>query len=318
MKEATNSYKSLSSIFMYLGKYSDDYWHIDYPLHDFQYNGKNYFFDIRKKATWYTGEFDKNGIYLYKGADGKNYYSVINLAQYAIGAYEEYLSTNSSFWYKQFLKHCYWLVETQATYKHCDGIWINHYPMKTFGLENQWSSALSQAFGISALTRAYMGTAKELFLEAAQKAFPAFEKSISKGGVLFETKDFICLEEYPTKENSSVLNGYIFAIWAIYDLYFCTKDVKYKNSFDQHIENLKINLSKWDKYNWSSYDLWNKHNNISSYFYHHLHIKQLTILYQLTHEDTFNDIKNEWDRKRKNIIYSFSALLKKIIFRLAK
>lgn len=318
MKEATNSYKSIDTILMYFGKYANDYWHIDYPLYKHQYNGRNYFFDIRKKATWYQGEFDKDGIYLYRGADGENYYSVINLAQYAIGSYEEYLNTDSSYWLDQFLKHCDWLVENQTTYKQCDGIWINCYPMKTFGLVNQWSSSLSQAFGISALTRAYLQTGKELYLQAAQEAYTAFEIPVSEGGVFYSEKDFFCLEEYPTRENSSVLNGYIFSVWSIYDLYICTNDLKYKKSFDKHIENLKHNLKKWENYNWSTYDLWENHNNIASYFYHHLHTKQLFILYQLTNEKVFHEFKNKWEKQRTNISCAISALVKKIIFRLKK
>jgi hypothetical protein len=318
MKEATNSYKSINTILMYLGFKKEEYWHIDYQEYDFEYNGKNYFWDISKKATWFEGEFDENGIYLYKGSDGKNYYSVINLAQYALGAYEEYLKTNNLKWYHEFIKHCDWLVENHMKFKKCDGIWINKYPMKVFGLEKEWSSGLAQAFGISALVRAFNETQEEKYLKAALKASEAYFVNVEDGGVLYEENDFMCFEEYTTNSPSSVLNGYIFSIWSLYDLKMICNDEKIENLYNRSIKNLTRNIGKWDLGFWSRYDLWEKHYNIASYFYHKLHIKQLKVLYRLTNEEIFIKYAKKWDKKRKNIILSLYALVKKILFRLKK
>jgi heparosan-N-sulfate-glucuronate 5-epimerase len=318
MKEATNSYKSLSTILNYFGLGKEDYWHIDYPEYDFPYNGKNYFFDISKKATWFEGEFDKNGIYLYKGSDGKNYYSVINLAQYALGAYEEYLKTNEPKWYSEFIKHCDWLVNNQEEFKETQGVWINRYPMDVFNLKHEWSSALSQAFGISALTRAYRETGNDKYLEAAKKAMDAFYKNVKEGGVLFQKNDFICFEEYTTPTPSCVLNGHIFAIWSLFDMKELVKDEKIENLYFKSIKSLAANIKRWDIGYWSRYDLWDKHYNVASYFYHKLHIKQLRILYKLTDNKVFKEYADKWESRKNNIIFSSYALIRKIIFRLKR
>lgn len=318
MKEATNSYKSLSTILMYLGIFKEEYWHLDYKINNFKYNGKNYFWDISKKATWFKGKFDEKGIYLYKGADGENYYSVINLAQYALGSYEEYLRTKELKWKKEFLKHCDWLVENQEVYKTCSGIWMNKYPMKSFNLNGDWSSSLAQAFGISALTRAYLETENQKYLNGAIEASKSFFIKVEDGGVFYEKDNFICFEEYTTKSNSSVLNGHIFSMWAIYDLLQLTSSLELKKLYDDSVQSLKENLNKWDLGYWSRYDLWDEHFNIASYFYHDLHVKQLKILYILTEEKSFKQYYKKWEKNKNNKFVSLYSLIKKILFRLKK
>lgn len=318
IKPSHKAYKSFSSIFMYLGFNIEDYWHIDYKINPI-YNGKNYFWDISKKAILFNGRFDNNGIYLYEGSDGKQYYSVINLAQYALGSYEEFIKTKNKKWLQEFINHCDWLVKNQEIFINCEGVWINKFPVPLYNLSNDWSSALGQAFGISALTRAFWETKKNIYLDHAIMAYSAYMMNINEGGVLYDNgKGFVCLEEYTSSKHSSVLNGYISAIWSIYDLYFATKNKKYFDSFCFHCSSLSQNLNRWDKKFWSKYDLWEEHDFISSYFYHKLHIKQLQILYKITEIDTFNYYAKKWERYRRNILYSLFAFGYKVYNRIKK
>ncbi len=310
MIRADKSARNFKTILMYFGFRNEDYWHIDYPITMNKYNGNNYFWDISKKATWFSGAKDINDIILYRGEDDKYYYNAIEIGQYALGAYEVFIKSVSERWMKEFLSHCNWLVKNQKTYKQCNGVWINKFPVRLFGLYGNWSSALGQAFGISALTRAYLETQKEQYLESARKASLSFGVSIDKGGVFSNQKDFICLEEYTTTKPSSVLNGYISAIWSIYDL--MQVDDKYEELFQLHIQNLSENLKKWDIGFWSWYDLWSEHNFIASYFYHNLHIKQLKILHELTGKKIFNDYANKWQNYQKNAFFRIKALVMKI------
>ena len=237
MKKAVSSYKSLNTIKRYLGLNGEDYWHIDYPVYQEEYDGQHYFLDISKKASMYHGEFDENGIYLYRGSDGNNYYSVINLAQYAIGSYLLYLNNNMDKWKREFIKHCDWLIDNQEKYFETEGVWVNRYPVKTFDLYENWASSLCQAFGISALTRAYMETGKEKYINGALKAVNIFFVDVSNKGVLREKeKGFICLEEYPTGKPSYVLNGYIFSI--LYKLTGMEQFKKYAEKWEGYSNNL--------------------------------------------------------------------------------
>lgn len=319
MKEATNSYKSLNTLLMYLGVNKKDYWHIDYEINYDLEDIRKYYLDITKKATWYEGEFDSNGIYLYKGSDGENYYSVINLAQYAIGSYLEYIKTSDLKWKEEFIRHCDWLVDNQERYKETDGVWVNHYPMKTFALEGKWVSALAQAFGISALCRAYLETKEKKYLEAAVKATDSYFAHVSKGGVLCEMpNESLILEEYTTSTKSCVLNGYIFAVWSLNDLNNIVKEERLIELYNKCILSIEKNIDRWDVGYWSRYDLYEKHFNISSYFYHSLHIKQLKVLYNMTGVEKFKVYYEKWEKNRKSKFCRIKSLFNKVLFRLRK
>jgi len=317
MKEATNSYKSLNTILMYFGLGKEEYWHIDYPEYNFDYNGKNYFWDISKKAIWFEGEFDEDGIYLYKGADGKNYYSVINLAQYALGSYEQYLKDGSKKWYDEFIKHCDWLVNNQEKFKECEGIWVNKYPMKVFNLKGEWSSALSQAFGISALTRAYKETNNSKYLNAALLAAEAYITDLKDGGVYYNEQSFFCLEEYTTPLKNAVLNGYITAILSLYDLSEVSSNKGIEELYKKHLKNVEESLDLWDNKYWSYYSLYSVsgERNLASYFYHKYHVKMMRVLYQISGKKVFDVYAIKWEKRTKNKLFCIAALIHKVIYR---
>jgi len=317
MKEATSSHRSLNTVKRYLGLNGEDYWHIDYPVHKKEYDGQHYFLDISKKAGWYQGKFDDEGIYLYQGADGEEYYSVINLAQYTIGSYLLYLKTGEAPWREEFIKHCDWLAANQEEYKGNKGVWINKYPMQTFGLEGEWISSLSQAFGISALTRAYQETGTDKYLTSALQATDVFFVPVSEGGIYREQpSDFVCFEEYTTEEPSCVLNGHIFSLWALYDIIQLVDESSLKSLYNKAVSSLTENISRWDVEYWSRYDLYNKHFNVASFFYHSLHIKQLRVLYRLTGEEIFKKYAAKWVEQKNSLYCRGRALVSKISFRL--
>jgi hypothetical protein len=264
---------------------------------------------MSKKATEFNGKKDKDGIMLYLGADKKWYYSVIAMCHYALGAYENYLKSDNKDFLDIFITHCNWLVDNQKKYKNCKGVWINEYPMKIFKLSGKWSSGLAQALGISCLTRAYLETNKKKYLESALKAANAFYVSVADGGVLHEDKEGnIFFEEYTTEKPSLVLNGNIFAIWSLYDLYNASNDNEIKKMFERSIKSLEKKINRWDTFFWSRYDLWGEHYNISSYFYHNLHVHQLEILYKLTKIEIFKEYSIKWNRRKVNYIASLSSL----------
>ncbi len=317
MRSSHKAYRSPTSLLLYFGLNLQDYWHIDYKMYEAEYDKRHYFWDISPKALLYEGDFDQNGICLYTGVDGKQYYNVTHLAQYALAAYEVFLNTKDKEYLKAFLHNCDWLVNNQTNFKQCEGVWLNEFNVPLYKLESPWISCLGQAFGISALTRAFVETKDDKYLHAAQKAIISFSVNVEQGGVFLESP-IVCLEEYTTRTPSLVLNGYISALWAIFDLHQCSGDKQYLNLFEYHISHLKNNISKWDYCFWSKYDLWDQHNFLSSYFYHNLHIKQLRILYRLTNEEVFNKFANKWEKYQKNPLNALLALGYKIYARLVK
>ena len=304
---------------MYLGLNTEDYWHIDYHEYNSVYNGHNYFWDLTNKAILCKGSFDNRGILEFLGQDGKNYKHVVNIAHYAIGAYELYLRTNEKKWLLSFLKHADWLCDRQTNFKKIEGVWINEYPISLYGLKGGTVSAMTQGFAISVLTRAYLATHNERYLTAAQKAVFVYSINVKNGGVLREiSDDFLCYEEYSTIDAPScVLNGFITAILGLYDLIQVNSYKQAIDLYDKGIKSLSNNLYRWDYNWWSLYDLYSwGTKNVSSYFYHKYHIKQLKVLFKLTGNQIFNEYHKKWQKDIESFSNRFRALIKKSIFRL--
>jgi len=319
MKQAQKSYQSLNTLKMYLGFPLEDYWHIDYKEYKFEYNGHNYYWDLSKKALWCKGPFDNNGILEFIGENKRKYKHVINFAHYAIGAYEVFLKTKDKKWSDILLNHADWLCKNQTQYKKVDGIWLNEYPIKLYNLYGKTVSAMTQGLAISLLTRAYLVTNNNKYLEVANNATQSYYIKVEKGGVLREiSSDFICFEEYPTLDAPScVLNGFITAILGLYDLYKISSHSSVKELYHKGVDSLAKNLYRWDYKWWSLYDLFNwGTNNVASFFYHKYHIKQLSVLYKLTNISTFSLYKGKWEKYLNNSFNRIRALTKKIIFRL--
>ncbi|WP_181318858.1 D-glucuronyl C5-epimerase family protein [Photobacterium kishitanii] len=321
MKEATSSYKTIKTIYPYLGVNCEDYWHINYEFRDFSQNF-DYYWNLKKKYEDFEGNYDEYHVPLYLGSDGIEYYSSIFLGHYAIGAYQKFIDDNDLIAKNDFILIANWFVDNLNE----NGLWINEYPMKTFNLESNWHSGLSQAKGVSTLTRAFYLTHDIKYLNAAVNAIKPYTRTVLDDGIQVINKERIFFEEYTTINPSSVLNGHIFAIWSLRDMIEAFKINKIENTDQKTILNLYelvlSDLSKslylWDTGRWSRYDIWPEHYNITSLFYHDLHIKQLNILYRLTQNNIFHEYELKWRKYRENPILRILSLAEKIKFRLVK
>jgi hypothetical protein len=133
------------------------------------------------------------------------------------------------------------------------------------------------------------------YLETAEKAYEAFEVDIADGGVRFvDDEGNTWIEEYALFPPPHVLNGFIFALFGIYDLYRVTKDGGTLKLFNKEIKTLEKNIQKYDIGYWSLYNLLNKDPATKSY--HELHIKQLNVLYKLTNRNIFNEYATRWEK----------------------
>ncbi len=303
------SHGKLVTALQYFTDKVEDYWHILYPLEKPENIEKDrylYFYDISKKATDFRGKFTKDGIYLFFGYDGKYHIHALEIAQYALACWVAWRKTNQNIWLNRALLHCDWLLKNQ----HIDGSWkINHKNPIYEDLPSPWSSALAQGFAISALLRAYYHTNNKVYLNSAIKACDFLEKDINQGGVkrTFSLKNIegFIYEEYPRKNLSGVLNGYISTILGIYELSLL--ESKYRDLFNLNINNLKKILPLYDIGFWSLYSL---DGNIASGFYHRLVIKQLSVLCRF--DNYFCEAKNKFEKYLENKIFALKAFMKKL------
>jgi heparosan-N-sulfate-glucuronate 5-epimerase len=258
-----------------------------------------YYLTLEGKAK-YQGPFDSCGIPLldYRGTVGCCY-NPAAISQYGLGNYNLYKQTHEDKYLKCFLKAVDWLITNLEKNKFGVYNWCYHFDWEYGGttLKSPWISCLAQGEGISALVRAYTLTNKLEYLECAKQAYLSFETSIKEGGVLYvDQNGYVWLEEAIVSPPTNILNGFISAIWGIYDLYLCTKEQIYLKSFHRFIDTLKVHLADYDCFFWSLYERpRGRLKMVASPSYHALHVKQLDVLYRLTGESIFQEFHKKWN-----------------------
>lgn len=206
-----------------------------------------------------------------------------------------------------------WLVENQRE----DGAWPveydhNWFPQRCEIIRAPWVSAMGQGLCISFLSRvaaamdngAEFELDKEKCLQAARLAIIPYNKSPQEGGcqsLLFDRYPFY--EEYPTNPSSFVLNGFIYAILGLYDLYLYDGNTDAKRLYDVGISSLKLALPLYDLGRGTAYDLTHVTGrifapNIARPSYHYVHVQLVSALEHI-HPGEFSVILQRWERYMK-------------------
>ncbi|MEM3503919.1 MAG: D-glucuronyl C5-epimerase family protein [Nitrososphaeria archaeon] len=266
-----------------------------------------YFNDLTKKVNW-KGEADEQGIPLVVLSNGEKKYFETTIVQKALGHWDMWLLSSEESHKDYFLYYMGWLLERQ------DGnggwpVWA-HLGLSAFSPY----SAMTQGECISAFVRAWKITSNFEFLKAAEKAFQLMIKPIDNGGTAIKYGNLLFLEEAPlSKERSTILNGWIFSIFGIYDLWLATGDKIYKKYLEDSLTTLKREIKYYDSNYWSFYDV---KGNLSSPFYHLLHINQLEALELIDGEGFFARFRVRWLRYYGNLFKKSMALIIKGLQRL--
>ena len=89
----------------------------------------------------------------------------------------------------------------------------------------------------------------------------------------------------------------MFALLGIHEYYELTGDENAKYLFDKGIISLKDHLSDYDAGGWTYYDAL---GNPASKGYHHIHVKQLSQLYNITKDPYFKKYHDKWKNYEDN------------------
>jgi hypothetical protein len=249
-----------------------------------------YFNDLTAKTHW-TGYTDEEGIPVNILADGRRVYFATTVVQKALGHWDKWLLTRNDEDKEEFLRLCRWLLVRQDN----NGGW----PVwSELGLSVASPySAMTQGECISAFVRAWKLTGEEAFAEGARQALDLMCRPLENGGpAIIEGKNLF-LEELPTIPRSSILNGWIFALFGLYDFLLAFKDKNAYNLFKLSFDTLKNHLREYDTGYWSYYDA---RGHLASFFYHDLHIHQLTALALLDNDSLFVEFRDRWIRYQQS------------------
>ncbi|KAG8196218.1 hypothetical protein JTE90_007943 [Oedothorax gibbosus] len=214
------------------------------------------------------------------------------------------VSLSSSAHLAHFFAAANWLVNHQDD----SGGWPNMVTRKLSNgmleLSPGWYSAMAQGQAMSLLTRAFKVTNDLHYLESALKAIQLFNVRSEHRGILttFLGK-YVWYEEYPTLPSSFVLNGFVYALFGLYDVQqsgsthqLCREAGRL---FQEGLVSLKKMLPLFDTGSGSVYDL--RHfslgtvpPNVARWDYHSTHVNQLLFLLTIHPDPTLKSVADRW------------------------
>ncbi len=241
------------------------------------------------------GTLDRAGVF-YAAADGSfpAAYHPTNIAQYALAQWNAFLTTGDGKHRQAFMIQAQWLVDHETFLAHDRSVWLVPFANTDYFAAEPWLSAMTQGEAISVLVRAYRLTGEETFLDVARRALRTFELEIQEGGVSASVgKDGIFFEEVAVYPAAHILNGYLFALFGLYDYVALTGDAQIAALIRRSSATLHSLIEGYDTGYWSRYELLFRH--LAPSFYHALHITQFEALAQYSACEHCAALAARWD-----------------------
>jgi hypothetical protein len=319
MKGRLNYFRRIAKVYLTREKGYLAFWHERPAVGDFDPQElRGYYMTFADKAA-YEGPRDESGVILFDYYfDIGRQYNPLAIAQYGLGNWNRYLLTHDAKYLGEAKRQAEWLITNLEPNAKGFKVWKHKFPWHyKYSLPAGWYSAHSQGTGISLLARLYRETNDERYLKAARAAFPSLATDIGDGGVQYHDHERgTWLEEYLTPTPTHILNGYLWALWGVWDYWLLAKEPAARELFDACIRTLEKNLSRYDVGFWSRYDLSRQLlPMVASPFYHSLHIVQLRVTHRISGSATFRTYAERWERYAANPLYRILALALKAVFK---
>jgi heparosan-N-sulfate-glucuronate 5-epimerase len=279
----------------------EEYKHIKLTLGDTSLDEKLgiYYIDFRDSLIHYESDFygdkDANGIPLSGVGKDATYYPIV-VAQYGLLLHAQYLKENSDSAFQK-MAHCVSIICELMKLENETIVWRHNSFYDRFNLKPGWASAMAQGQCMSLLLRWHQITNDHKYLNYANQAYEFMKIPSSEGGVrAWDKEGNVWLEEYPSTDGPScVLNGFIYALWGLYDLYRVTGNSEVKEDIDRCVITLKNCISNFDVGYWSIYDQYT-FELVRYYYQKNVHVPQLCAMYDLTQEDIFLHYAEKWKK----------------------
>lgn len=243
---------------------------------------------------WTQSPRDNAGILLTYSA---NVYHPIRIAQYALSQFGSWYAGGDEAARREFEIHASWLRDNQRTEDGIPGLYVFDFPWPKYGAPAGWRSAMAQGEAISVLLRADAIMPGHGYATAAERASIPFRHAIDTGGVVWRERDATFLEEIANVHAPHVLNGCIFALWGIWELYESANETWLSALIEETLQTLRRWLDRFDNGWWSLYSLMrsgNGHDHIATLKYHAFHIAQMHVLSRMFRDDIFAITADRW------------------------
>jgi heparosan-N-sulfate-glucuronate 5-epimerase len=218
----------------------------------------------------------------------------IQLIQLALGWWERYVNGDATA-KERFLALCA-AIEGRAVAAPGGLLWPVNVAVPKYRLAPGWTSALPQGQAASVLVRAHLVTGDERYAELARRAG---EPLLGGAGsaLVTETTRGPVLEEAPTRPPAHILNGWMSALWGLWDLRLGLDDRQAGAAFDAGMECLRAFLPSYDTGWWTLYSLYpHPVDDLAKPIYHRFHITQLEVFHRLTGHRDLEETRSRWIR----------------------
>ncbi len=153
-----------------------------------------------------------------------------------------------------------------------------------------WFSGMAQGEALGVFVRMFRITEDSTFLDLSHKIFNSFLRLRTDNRpwtVFRDSCGCYWVEEYPTEPPSMTLNGFIFAIYGLYDYYLLTTDPQAEMILKASLSTIKNYLPLFRRTGQIS--LYNLHFRRFDVHYHLIHIDQLQDLARMTGDPFFEN-----------------------------
>jgi hypothetical protein len=149
-----------------------------------------------------------------------------------------------------------WLVRNAARRE--DGAVVWHFPVDVVEgkcrFKAPWISVMIQGLVLSALVRAHrLGLGGTELIELCRCATAVYAQGIEQGGLRSLEDGHVLYEEYPGYPLARVLDGFLFGLLGLYDLWIETRDESVRRLFDEGVDGLAHCIPAWnfrDRWSW--------------------------------------------------------------------
>jgi heparosan-N-sulfate-glucuronate 5-epimerase len=213
------------------------------------------------------------------------------LAQLALGFWERWLAGDRTAT-TEFFQVCE-LIEKKGEPYGNELRWRHDMWVPKYRLEPPHYSALAQAQVASVFVRAYSLSGDPRHAEVALAAIrPLLD---IRSDLVAETADGPVPEESPSQPPSHILNGWIYALWGLWEVDVALRESVARDMLASSIDCLRVKLPSYDVGWWTKYSLYpHLLPDLAKPFYHRLHVDQLEILYRLTGFPDFSETAARW------------------------
>ncbi len=260
----------------------------DYSIYDLPFNDKPYAWWIPAKLDDYTT--DSDGIIVFE-LNGNHYYHPVQIAQKMLHFIASYHRTDDDNYIIETERFAEKLVDNALTYN--GALYFPYefdWNLGGFGIKMKapWYSGMAQGQVLSAMARLYQVTQEPRHLEICSQIFKSFTlfKGLSDPWIAYVDNDqYYWIEEYPELDPNHVLNGFIFALFGLYDYYLIDNREDVKTYLQAGLTTMADHLSLYRRV--GGYSLYSLKYNVTYPDYHLVHTDQIKYLYEITKDPHF-------------------------------